>query len=690
MTRSTRTYSDFSAGELTPLVYGRSDLAVFYNGTRRSENFLSQAQGGARFRTGTIYSSGTKGNNEAFLYKFDISNSISFVLEFTDSFLRFHRLGGLVESGGSPVEVATPWGADDIFNLKFAQDNDTLYIVHPDYQPRKLVYSSATSWALSAHSPSGLNTTTDFPSAVAFYEDRLVYGGFRNSGATLGPQSLAFSKAADPDNFVVGTNDDDGIRYTVSGQGNGVRWLAGTDRFLAIGVYGDVLQATGGIDDVITPTSISIRPANGYGCADINPISRGSAIYYLQREQLTLRSFQYNFEQDGYRPVNRNQVADHITLSGVTQLAFQEGRTNFIWAVRTDGEMVGMTLEETEGVSGWQRWSTDGDVISVSTSARDKAYDRLWVCVKRGSNYFIEYQSDETIYPRREDYYVDQNNKAVEDEQFDNLLFEAQKQYIHVDSSLTYDGLAEGVAAGATVTPASISGSSVTFTASASVFSSGDVGRQIWRKSVTGAETGRAEITAYTSATEVTCEIIEDFDSTDAIPAGEWYFTTDAVSGASHLDGVEVTVVADGGQHPKRTVASGAITLDGQASVVHIGYDYRGYLETNTLETGGTNGPAQTKKLSVTAAGIRFLDSLYVKYGTDFYNLEQLEFRSSRMKMDRPPTLFTGDRKVPFTKKDLDEFESGWKRNNRVVIVQDQPFPCNIQLVVPYATTSNV
>ncbi|MDD9905664.1 MAG: hypothetical protein OXT06_19010 [Rhodospirillaceae bacterium] len=67
-----------------------------------------------------------------------------------------------------------------------------------------------------------------------------------------------------------------------------------------------------------------------------------------------------------------------------------------------------------------------------------------------------------------------------------------------------------------TGTPAATTGSGVNFTAGASKFVAGDVG-----KFIRGNE-GYAEITAYTSATVVVVTILKDFADTSAIAAGEW------------------------------------------------------------------------------------------------------------------------------------------------------------------------
>ena len=678
--------------------------------------------------------------------------------------------GGTVEE---IVELATPYTTADLFQLKFAQSGKNLYIAHPSYQPRKLTYTSATSWAIAVHAPiqetfaptqtisaisqanpavvtyngsdtysngdivylSGINgmtelnderytvanvntgtntfelsgvnstgytayssgglikeiissaasflTSGEYPGAVGLYEERLVYGGSNNK-----PNTLYFSRSGEEDDFTIGTEADDGMEYTIAGSANKISWMQGTPSFLAIGCAGDVFRATGGVDEVITPTSISIRPTNAYGVADIMPSGRGTQVYFTQSNGLTIRSFEYDLQTDGYKPIDMNTIADHITKSGITQVEYEEGRPNVLWCTKSNGELIGMTVESSESVSGWQRYTTDGEVTSVASQPRSGAYDQLWVCVKRNiggtDKYYIEYFSDVAEFTLRSDYFT--GVKATDDAAYRNVQFEEQKQYIHVDSSLSYYG---DDYATTTMTPSATTGASVTFTAGSSVFTADMVDREIWRKSITGTETGRAKITAYTSGTQVTCEILEAFNSTSAIPAGEWYLTTDTVTGLSHLEGKECVVIVDGGQHPAETVSSGSITLDRQASVIHVGLGYDGYLETNDLEGGGTNGTAQTKPKALVSCGIRFLNTLYAKYGSGYYNLNQIEMRTAAMAMDRPPLMFTGDVKVTYANDTNDSIDGGWARSKRVIIAQDQPFPCNVQLLVPYFVVSN-
>lgn len=55
-------------------------------------------------------------------------------------------------SGGTAAEVytvVTPWEEDDLFDLNFAQSNDVLTIVHPDYYPRDITRTAHDNWTLS-------------------------------------------------------------------------------------------------------------------------------------------------------------------------------------------------------------------------------------------------------------------------------------------------------------------------------------------------------------------------------------------------------------------------------------------------------------------------------------------------------------------------------------------------------------
>jgi hypothetical protein len=71
------------------------------------------------------------------------------------------------------------------------------------------------------------------------------------------------------------------------------------------------------------------------------------------------------------------------------------------------------------------------------------------------------------------------------------------------------------------------------------------------------------------------------------------------ISGLSHLEGETVKVVADGAVQADKTVSSGSITLDLEASTVHVGLGYSWIYRGLKLPYGSQNGPGvgQTKMI---------------------------------------------------------------------------------------------
>lgn len=145
----------FNAGELSPLLYGRVDIAKYSQGCRTLENFLPTIQGAAKRRPGTKYAGAVKtASDRTWLMPFQFNVEQAYVLEWGALYVRFWLNHGQLISG-TPVEVVTPYSAADLTNddgtfaLGFVQSADVLYVTHPSYPTRKLERLSATSWTFT-------------------------------------------------------------------------------------------------------------------------------------------------------------------------------------------------------------------------------------------------------------------------------------------------------------------------------------------------------------------------------------------------------------------------------------------------------------------------------------------------------------------------------------------------------------
>ena len=102
--------NNFAGGELTKKLLGRSDLLLYKTGLKICQNWLVDLQGGARFASGSVYTVHTRQNKKAVFIPFRYSDALSYLLEFTDQKLRFHKNFGLVLETAKNITGIT--GAD--------------------------------------------------------------------------------------------------------------------------------------------------------------------------------------------------------------------------------------------------------------------------------------------------------------------------------------------------------------------------------------------------------------------------------------------------------------------------------------------------------------------------------------------------------------------------------------------------
>lgn len=143
--------TNFTAGEVSPLIRGRVDLDKYFNGVEILENFIVRPQGGIFRRSGTRFVAEVKDSNKSvILQEFEFSTIQAYILEFGDLYMRIYRDGGVVEDPpGTPVEVVTPYTEAQLSGLSFTQSADILYVCHASHRPRKISRTSHITWTIS-------------------------------------------------------------------------------------------------------------------------------------------------------------------------------------------------------------------------------------------------------------------------------------------------------------------------------------------------------------------------------------------------------------------------------------------------------------------------------------------------------------------------------------------------------------
>ena len=149
------------------------------------------------------------------------------------------------------------------------------------------------------------------------------------------------------------------------------------------------------------------------------------------------------------------------------------------------------------------------------------------------------------------------------------------------------------------------------------------------------------------------------------------------VTGLGHLEGMTVSILADGAREDDQVVTGGAVSLaSGQpASTITVGLPYtsRARLMPSSVSAGDGSGLGRRKK--IVFAKIDFLETGSLRVGRDDATAEEVAFRSTSDDLGEAPSLHTGFYDArPETK---------WGDKGELVMIADGPLPATIRSITP-------
>jgi hypothetical protein len=153
---------------------------------------------------------------------------------------------------------------------------------------------------------------------------------------------------------------------------------------------------------------------------------------------------------------------------------------------------------------------------------------------------------------------------------------------------------------------------------------------------------------------------------------------TTVVTGLWHLNGQNVSVLADGVPIHNLFVTNGAITLENPASKITVGYRFKSRIRTLHVEAGAQGGTAQGQIGRVFEITARLQNAIGGTYGTDLMHdnnlLDPIPYRSADAPLDTAVPLFSGDKRLPF--------DGEWDRDRYIVIEHDEPLPFTLTALI--------
>lgn len=720
--------TSFNGGELSPLMFGRVDVAKYAVGCRIMEGFIPVTQGPAVARPGFRFVVEVKDSSkQTWLMRFEFSEDDAYMIEVGHLYMRFFTNRGQVESSpGVPYEIVTPWTSADLttsdgsFALRYAGTGDEVYIVHPSYPPQLLARFASTNWTLTPLQCSPPPFATQNSTTTTVYASAAT-----GAGVALVASAATFSAADVGQYFYLGEADvrdveqweaAKAITAGAERRSDGINYVA-----LNSATTGSVkpTHTSGAAFDGDTGVQWQFEDP-GYGWIKITAVAdsthaTGTVISEIPTGAVTSAHASTRWAHQAWNATNgfpscvtffreRLVFARNSTLWFSVSGDFQNFAYEVAGAVTADS---GFDRTIASDLANTIRWLSPGDVLLVGTSGdewaileanQSAAFGPTNVKAARQSRYGSSMVAPKMI--GTDTLFVQKSGRKVRAMAFNF----ATNGYTSPDVTVyaqhvTKTGIkhmafqqepwgvlwscrGDGVLLGLTYNPEQ------------SVMS--------WHRhplaggaaecvecipSPAGDRDDPWTITRYTinGVTRRYVAYLADEDNEDMAPA-DWVYSDMAasvsgavpttVSGLDYLEGQLVWVLVDGVRHPDRTVTGGSITLSFPATTkVTVGLPSAATLQPMDFESGSAIGTAQGKTKRAHLMTFRVNRSLGGTAGPSTSALAELLYRNTSVPLGSGPPPFTGDIDM--------EWDGDYDKTLSIVIRKDRPQPLTVLAIMP-------
>lgn len=224
----------------------------------------------------------------------------------------------------------------------------------------------------------------NYPAAVAYHEQRRWFAGTNNK-----PQGIWATRNGTEANLSASSplQDADALTFKVnSRQQNRVRhMLALSD--LAVFTNAAEWRIFADNAPAITYATLATKPTGYSGASNVQPVATGGSLLYVQAQGSFVRELSYGGAESNYnyRTIDLSVMAPHLfEQHTVVDIAYTRAPDQRLWAVRSDGQLLGMTYLPEQQVYAWHQHNAGagGKVKSVAAIVANNQ-DMLYVVVER-------------------------------------------------------------------------------------------------------------------------------------------------------------------------------------------------------------------------------------------------------------------------------------------------------------------
>lgn len=516
------------------------------------------------------------------------------------------------------------------------------------------------------------NSSNNYPGAVAYAQQRIWFGNSNNNPTTAWASQIGYFH-----NFTTSfpSSASDAITFTTVGQQvNRIKHFLSLTNLMIFTEAGEI-ACLGGGQGQLTPTTINPTQNSYNGSGDVPPIVIDNNCLYVQNLGSIVRDLYFDWQINGYHGNDITVFATHL-FQGFTIVdwSYQKVPNQIVWAVRSDGIVLGCTYVKEQQILAWHRHDFQpGSIVENVACIPESLETTVYFVVKR------------TI-----------NGRVVRYiEQINTRLVTAIEDSVFMDSCLEYNGEGNGTSVitfssptGWTYTDTQI----VTYTLApfGLVLTSSNIGEQFV---VTDPSDGLVTKFTIVSVTAGVATVKPNRTVSSALQTillastSAFSYAVKTLVGLYHLEGLAVSILGDGfvvaspnnSSLPVVTVTNGTITLPRAHVQINVGLPYIADLE--TLDIDVPQGETLVgKRMFVGKVFVQVDTTRGLFFGpkppevwngqTDpLAGLDELKVREWENYPD-PVRLLTGQAEVVMNAE--------WNNNGRIFLRQVDPLPATV------------
>ena len=225
----------------------------------------------------------------------------------------------------------------------------------------------------------------NYPSSVTYFEQRRCFAGSTNF-----PQNFYATKSGTESNlsYSIPTRDDNRISFRIaSREASAIRHIVPAASLILLTPSCEFRVNPNG--EVLTPSSVAVKPQTYIGSNNVTPIQVGNSILFAQSRGGRIREMSYTWQQNGYQTNDISILAPHLfDYNNIIDMAYSRAPYPILWCISSNGNLLGMTYVPEQQIAAWHRHDTQGTFESVCTitetpTGQTSSEDMVYVIVRR-------------------------------------------------------------------------------------------------------------------------------------------------------------------------------------------------------------------------------------------------------------------------------------------------------------------